>query len=171
MSRNRVPKSQIVIKEIERVFSVWNPNEQKMEDQTHLIEMKTYYLRHPKTNRWGGEANKEKSGKPFATVVLVYENGKFCRGISFCSRSDQFCKKVGRSIAETRALHALIQLPEAENQHLPIDSPRVVDILPDDTYYNLDELSEKIMRNVVCFKSERNVQLTEFEKKLFRIDK
>ena len=48
------------------------------------------------------------NGRLVVTVCVIKDEiGDMARGIAICSDQDQPCKKVGRSIAKTRAYHAL----------------------------------------------------------------
>ena len=48
------------------------------------------------------------NGRPIITVCILEGcKGDIGRGMAICSDQDQPCKKVGRGIAKTRALHAL----------------------------------------------------------------
>ena len=51
----------------------------------------------------------DSNGRPIITVCLIKVSGDIGRGLAICSDLDQPCKKVGRSIARTRALYALAQ--------------------------------------------------------------
>ena len=45
--------------------------------------------------------------RPVITVCLIEKLGEYYRGVALCSELDQPCKRVGRNIAEGRAISAL----------------------------------------------------------------
>lgn len=98
-------------------------------------------------------------GRPIITVCLIEEYGIVARGIAVCSNLDQPCKKVGRVIAKTRAMHALI----LERTSLAIKIKR----FPHRAYTPLIAFSGQPYGG---FKSHYRPALTKHERKLFRID-
>lgn len=137
----------------------------KLEKETYLVEEKYYYLRCKK------KVKKEKGiifvNQPFATICLICSDGKFYRGISFCSEKDQFCKKVGRKIASDRAYHAL--LADKPNP-LPIRGSSVFPSywFDEGLIGEIPEIERMILEQKVT-KSQAGVQLTKFERDLFRL--
>lgn len=51
---------------------------------------------------------RDENRKPFATVALKAHEGKWCRGVSVCRKTDFFNKKIGKLIAIGRLQNALI---------------------------------------------------------------
>jgi hypothetical protein len=72
----------------------------------------------------------------------------FVRGVAFCSPKDQFCKKLGRTIALGRAIKATER--EADTEVIPSHGPAAV--------------LRKVGRD---YFSEFGIDLTSFEKTLF----
>ena len=76
-------------------------------------------------------------GSRSATCLLVNENGDLmARGISLCSRRDQFIRRLGRAMAQGRAVQALEHQYPSANGNLHFDM-RKVEYLPDCFDYEL----------------------------------
>lgn len=100
--------------------------------------VKYYYLR-------------DENGHPRVTVCLLKASigGMFHRGLALCSYSEKVIdKKLGRKLAYKRAVKAMM----SKRNQLPIKSPNGIGIVGDFFIYD--------------FKSQYNVELTEFEQKL-----
>lgn len=114
-----------------------------------MRQVKYYYIRDSIKSDPNG------LGRPVITVCLIEDHGGIvARGISICSNLDQPCKKVGRAIAKTRAMSALV----LERDSLAINR------FPYKAYTPLLSFS-----NHSCggFKSYYNPSLTRYEQKLF----
>jgi hypothetical protein len=104
-----------------------------------------YYLRHKETNH------------PIVTVCLIQTNQYLARGVAICSPKDRFHKEVGRKKARGRAIKAIRALKtdyfgiiirlEAMRQVWACDYPLFVS------------------------KSEFNPDLTDFERRILRMDR
>lgn len=114
--------------------------------------MKTlfYYVRDYKTvdvkTNEGGADLRISFPVRIATVCLVTDGQDYARGFSVCSRKDQFCKRVGRSIAEGRALAAFRKRRTHNYLSWPFDPPPGAEYL--------------------VYKSDFFPHLTDFEKRL-----
>lgn len=96
-------------------------------------------------------------GKPLITVCLLEDNdGTYFRGIAVCSLFEQPKKAVGRQIAEGRALKAYFHGTRSDS------------VITRDEAYWVFEMCGILCENNNFFeyKSEADVRLTLFEKKL-----
>jgi uncharacterized membrane protein len=68
-------------------------------------------------------------GSRMATVVVAVQGKKMAYGVARCNEKDQFCRKIGRTIAEGRAKMALAHTitPQKLYQHCAGMLPDVVD--------------------------------------------
>lgn len=122
-----------------------------------IVKRYYYYLRDQPVNN----NDNDFLGRPLVTVCLLKDStNRFHRGISICSDRDIPCKIRGRGFAYSRALKAYssgvssepVQREEAES---------VLDVV-------LDKEQIPVTENYVI-KSEYDVNLTSFEKKLAKI--
>jgi hypothetical protein len=103
-----------------------------------------YYLRDRDTN------------KPRVTVCLIQSGPLTARGVAVCSPKDQFVKSVGRTKARGRAIRALKKLQT--------------------DYFSQALRHESIFAFLDCnhpilpFKSDYNPDLTDFERRILRME-
>ena len=97
---------------------------------------------------------RDEKNRPIITVCLIKIADDIGRGIAICSNQDIPCKKVGRSIAKTRAVYALaIEKDSCEIGRWDLE--------------NIQLAAENFGFNGY-FKSYYEPELTEYEQKLFK---
>lgn len=97
---------------------------------------------------------------PVITICTLYDLKEkvTCRGISICSLSDTINKEVGRDYAEDRAIEAYIAKETTQpmySNHGSIDAI-------------FEEITQFEKEIIVKFKSAYDVDMTDFEKKIFK---
>ena len=97
--------------------------------------------------------HRNEKGVPQSTICIISENGWNAMGVSICNPKDNFCKKIGRTIAQGRALKALKTMESSGK--IAMSSNR--DWL---------KILKRIPNDVESIKSCYNPWLTKFEKKL-----
>jgi hypothetical protein len=102
-----------------------------------------------------------KDAVPVITICTLYDLKEkvTCRGISICSLVDMVNKEIGRNYAENRAIKA--HLSKETTQQIFGDHGDIRKIFKRNDYQFLNEIS-------VQFKSAYNVEMTDFEKRLFK---
>jgi len=115
---------------------------------------------------------RDEHNHPRITVCILYDLKEkiACRGISICSFVDPTDKENGRDRAEDRAIEAYITMDNSERilQEIPVENAKPIKLKVDKIIKSVKSFDDEIKEK---FKSAVNVELTEFEKRLFQISK
>lgn len=128
--------------------TIYKKNKEFLYNNCNKIKRRFYYFR-------------DENNFPRVTVCVLYniETQTACRGLSLCSFDDSPVKAEGRDIAEGRAINAYVTME---------DSEKIVQ------YHQTNEIINSITETKelipFIYKSQYNMELTKFEKRLFNIE-
>lgn len=116
----------------------------------HVDKMYYYHLR-------------DMESRPVVTVCIVKKGDCYGRGLSICSKKDMPVKAKGRTIARNRALRA-VHNQEFDGEINRFEANEVLC----ETIVRIDRDTLNLLN--FKFKTEFNPELTNFERKLFKLE-
>lgn len=127
--------------------TIYKKNKEFLYNNCNKLKRRFYYFR-------------DENNFPRVTVCVLYniEAKVVCRGLSLCSFDDSPVKAEGRDIAEGRAINAYVTMEDSEK------------IIQSQTNEIIDSLVATTELIPFRYKSQYDMELTKFEKRLFNIE-